>query len=193
MTQPANGQQIRTLAETEATVAESLAAAPPEDPRFDGVDGPKHDTRAKQERFLRAFGELGELTSSAKAAGISRASHYIWLENDTLGYRERFAYAKETHDDRLERKLYNLVDGLQPHHNPTALIFALNGAKPEKYKTNIHVRDDTARETLREIRNMIRGGRRGPAVEVEEVVNGESRELPPATPRQQVQRVIDSQ
>jgi hypothetical protein len=54
----------------------------------------KKRTRARKAAFLRAFGDNGSVTSSARLTGIDRTTHYEWLAHDAK-YKEAFAMATE--------------------------------------------------------------------------------------------------
>ena len=51
-------------------------------------------------------------------------------------------------------KMFALIEEMKPGQNPTLLIFALNGAWPEKYKMNVAGNEDNAKHTLSEIRKL---------------------------------------
>jgi hypothetical protein len=50
--------------------------------------------------------------------------------------------------------MFALIEEMKPGQNPTLLIFALNGAWPEKYKMNVAGNEDNAKQTLSEIRKL---------------------------------------
>lgn len=54
----------------------------------------------KQQAFLAAFAECGNIAASAKAAGVDRSSHYKWLGDPD--YASRFAEAQEAACELLE-------------------------------------------------------------------------------------------
>ena len=60
----------------------------------------KRESDAKKERFLEAAGGCATILAAAKASGVSRRSHYFWLENDP-SYAEAFRYAREDYLDKL--------------------------------------------------------------------------------------------
>jgi hypothetical protein len=69
-------------------------------PSEDKLRQPKK--RANQAKFLAAMVETGgNILRAAAAAGISRAQHYVWLEEDP-GYKERFVAAWDQAIDTLE-------------------------------------------------------------------------------------------
>jgi len=64
-----------------------------------------HDksVQAKREAFLAAYAEVGTVTHAAELAGISRTSHYQWMENPE--YVEKFREAEKQACDRLEQEV----------------------------------------------------------------------------------------
>lgn len=102
---------------------------------------------AQKTAFLAAFAEVGTVKSAAKAAGISRTTHYNWLRDDPA-YAVALEQAAADAGDRLEAEAVRRavegwdepvfhrgeVVGYVHKYSDTLLIFALKGAKPEKYK-----------------------------------------------------------
>lgn len=84
----------------------------------------------RQDAFLSTYRQSGVITTACKAIGISRETHYDWLETDPT-YPERFESAKRHAAQALEEELYRrAVD----EKSDTLLIFALKGAMPDKYR-----------------------------------------------------------
>ena len=80
-------------------------------------------------------------------------------------FLDRFNEAKQSHNDRLEGVLFDLINemhgNLDYKANPTLLIFALNGAMPEKYKgTNQSASD--AKDVLSEFRKAMKDAKDTP-------------------------------
>ena len=112
------------------------------------------DVKERQDRFLRAYAELGTVRNAAKVAEISRSTVSLWLRDNMEGFRDRYDDAKQSHREYLESKMFALIEEMKPGQNPTLLIFALNGAWPEKYKMNVAGNEDNAKHTLSEIRKL---------------------------------------
>ena len=120
-------------------------------------------TDASRKRFLKAFAECGVIGEAALLAKVARRSHYAWLAEPE--YVKAFEEAKEEAADRLEAELYDRIyNGTeepvvyqgelcykkdrngkitgQPltirRKNDTLLIFALKGARPDRYRENFH-------------------------------------------------------
>ena len=113
-------------------------------------------------RFLEAFAQSGILEEAARVAGVARQSHYVWLKDPD--YQRRFAEATERAAERLEAELHRrLYEGTEEtvvyqgelcyqrdeqgnltnrpltvkRKSDILLMFALKGAKPEKYRDNV--------------------------------------------------------
>jgi len=104
------------------------------------------------DRFLKAYEQIGTITGACDAAGVSREAVYLWDDNNSMNFNTRFRDSQERHADKLEQHMFETAMRLEPKHNPTLLIFALNGAKPEKYRVNQVVSEDVAKELMRELR-----------------------------------------
>ena len=108
----------------------------------------------RQDRYLRAYAELGTIRNAAKVAEIDRSTVDRWFKEDLHGFRSRYDHARQSHREYLESKMFALIEEMKPGQNPTLLIFALNGAWPEKYKMNVSGNEDNAKQTLSEIRKL---------------------------------------
>jgi hypothetical protein len=62
---------------------------------------PQKRKLAHQRAFLRAFEDSGCIRRAAKAAGITRKTHYAWLKNDA-GYAAAFKESQRAAADFLE-------------------------------------------------------------------------------------------
>lgn len=112
----------------------------------------------KKRAFLAAFAECGNVSESAKAAGIHRDTHKNWRDADPE-YVRAFADATECAIDVLETAARcRAVDGVrkpvlfqgeqvvideQPliefAYSDTLLIFLLKGLRPDKYRERYEV------------------------------------------------------
>lgn len=111
--------------------------APPSPPRL----------TLKQRAFLKAYSQLGQIASAAKAAKVNRITHYEWLAGNPT-YRGAFEAAREDVADKLEREAFrrahNGVDepvfyegeavGKIRKYSDVLLIFLLKGLRPEKFR-----------------------------------------------------------
>ena len=114
--------------------------------KYTGLDG------IKKRLFLEAYSSCGNITKAAEMAGVCRASHYLWINNDE-SYKIYFAEAEQEAIDRLEAEarrralngvaepvFYQGVEcGTIQKYSDTLLIFLLKGAKPQKYRDNVVV------------------------------------------------------
>ena len=108
---------------------------------------PSKTTPGRQRRFLEAYEHCGVIAEAARLANIDQDCHWIWLRDDPP-YRAAFEKAEQIAADRLETELINRVyDGVKEDvwwqgqivgatrkFSDTLLIFALKGAKPDKYR-----------------------------------------------------------
>ena len=66
-----------------------------------GDEGGATFDNARQNAFLLAYAKVGTVTGAAKAAGIGRRIHYVWLKRDA-SYKQRFIDARREAGDNLE-------------------------------------------------------------------------------------------
>ena len=119
------------------------------------VDRPVWDLamKARQDAFLTAFATYGVVSKAAKEADVHRHTVSRWFDSDRDGFRQRLIDATAEHSDKLEAKLFNQVlDRENP--NPILLIFALKGAKRDKYGDSVVVHNDNASELLAAVRGL---------------------------------------
>jgi len=104
-------------------------------------------TLKKRAAFLAAFRGNGNVSESAKLAGIQRTTHYLWL-NKSKVYEDAFANAREDASDALEEEARRrAVEGVNEpvfyqgkqcgavrKYSDTLLIFLLKGNRPEKFR-----------------------------------------------------------
>ena len=123
------------------------------------VNNPSPDTIRKQNRFLLAYRGSGVISKAAKTAGISAKQVSSWRRAD-FEFLDNMDEAKQAHNDKLESMMFDLI--AEQHKNldyksrPTLLIFALNGAMPNKYKQLAEAEGDHAKELLLEWRKAAR-------------------------------------
>jgi hypothetical protein len=119
------------------------------------------ETNAKQDRFLKAYAATGIITKSARLAEIASSTVYSWRKRD-IAFMEEMDTAGLSHTDHLEEQMFDLIDEMHKNRdykaNPTLLIFALNGANPQKYKGLTQVTTD-AKDILSEFRKAMRDSR----------------------------------
>ena len=89
-------------------------------------------TDTRQDAFCKAYERLGTVTAACKLVGIDRSTIHDWANADAYGFKSKFADAKSAHADYLESILFDRIEN-KPNSD-ILVMFALNGAKPEKYK-----------------------------------------------------------
>lgn len=129
------------------------AGETPEPP--DGDLAPLGRDAIRKGRLLAEYASLGVLTQACEAIGITRRTHYYWMESDP-SYVLRFQDAQEAAADvleaearrralgvELEQRLSELAGEDAPKPRPKhgrgsdlLLIFLLKGARPWKYRDN---------------------------------------------------------
>jgi hypothetical protein len=109
-------------------------------------------TPKRKELFLEALRQHGNISKAARACGIQRSGVYEWRDQDEA-FAARWEDAIEEAGDVLEDELFRrAVEGVtEPvfykgeicgavrKRSDTCLIFALKGAKPEKYRESFAV------------------------------------------------------
>jgi hypothetical protein len=95
---------------------------------------------------LARYEEAGRVDVACERAGISRRTHYVWLETDP-DYRTQFERSRKRIVQLLEDEATRrAVEGVEKpvsvngklktirEYSDTLLIFLLKGAAPEKYR-----------------------------------------------------------
>lgn len=121
-------------------------------------------TPKKRQQFCEALARCGNITEAARVVGVSRPTLYDYRKADAE-FAAEWDRAVELGADALEdearRRAYDGVDELLTcsrgliHHDDgslamvrkysdTLLIFLLKGAKPERYRDNVHVSSQSA-------------------------------------------------
>lgn len=108
----------------------------------------------KKEAFLAAYVETASTRRAAKASGIERKSHWLWLRDDPA-YVAAFERAREmaicTLEDEATERAMGWEEpifhegeqvGTRRKYSDTLLIFRLNGEMPSKYRTRSDVTHD---------------------------------------------------
>jgi len=107
-------------------------------------------TPQRKKLFLAAYREVGIITKAAEVAGISRRTHYKWLEADK-DYAKQFSEATEDAADAMESEAWRrAMQGTEKpvfykgkqcgsiqEFSDVLLIFMLKGARPEKYRERV--------------------------------------------------------
>lgn len=107
----------------------------------------------EQELAVEAFAICGTKAQAAAAAGVTYRCLHKWEDEDEP-FKAAMWEARNRHNQKLEDKLFELAMALKPGQNCTALIFALNGAMPEKYRPGTHLPSTVAAELIKKLEGM---------------------------------------
>jgi|OM-RGC.v1.023253147 hypothetical protein len=121
-----------------------------------------------QEAFLTAYATCGNEAGSCKEASVSQRSIRAWKQGNVLQFNERIGMAFARFCHVLENKALSLVKDLSVTNSPLLLITLLNANMPHKYRPNVVVVDDTAKETLAALKDIAKGKDTKAAVETVE-------------------------
>ena len=126
------------------------------------------NTDTRQDAFCKAYERRGTVTAACKLVGIDRSTIHAWANTDAYGFKSKFADAKLAHADHLESILFDRIEN-KPNSD-VLVMFALNGAKPEKYK-NPQSSNDQASEVIAKLTKLTRKsvGGQEETVEIAEV------------------------
>ena len=111
----------------------------------------------EQDSFLRLYEKSRAKGTSAKGAGVVRETVRLWEKKDILGFKKRLEEADEKFCDTLEQKALALIDDMSVTNSPLLLITLLNANLPNKYRPNVIVPDETAKDMLQELRKLSKG------------------------------------
>ena len=111
----------------------------------------------EQDRFLELYEKSRAKGTSAKGVGVVRETVRLWEKKDILGFKKRLEEADEKFCDTLEQKALALIDDMSVTNSPLLLITLLNANLPHKYRPNVIVPDETAKDMLEELRKLSKG------------------------------------
>jgi AcrR family transcriptional regulator len=141
------------------------------------------DTKRKQSVFIAIFSNGASLRSAAKEADVNRATVYRWIENDYLGFRERYDAAHADFKDSLIEMALHRVNDQKSSDSPLLLITLLNAYIPEKFRPNTIATEEVAKDTIKELRELSkRAFKANPATKEEQMTS--------KSPLQQVEDII---
>ena len=131
----------------------------------------KDETKASQDAWLTAFGQVGTVLSACKAANVARSTYYNWIENNIYNFKEKKNVAWEIFRESLQDLALERIRGQGPRDNPVLLMSYLNAFVPEYFKRDSSTGGDAAKEfmaELKKLRNMQEELRSGKKETVEE-------------------------
>ena len=105
-------------------------------------------TKAKQDAFLLAYGEVGTIRAAAEAAGINRSAVKGWRDRDVQNFKIRFETANDIFKDKLQDMAFERVKSQKPDGNPVLLITMMNARIPELYRRDNNRVEGGAREMM---------------------------------------------
>ena len=111
----------------------------------------------EQDRFLELYEKSRAKGTSAKGVGVVRETVRLWEKKDILGFKKRLEEADEKFCDTLEQKALALIEDMSVTNSPLLLITLLNANLPHKYRPNVIVPDETAKDMLQELRKLSKG------------------------------------
>ncbi len=91
----------------------------------------------EKETMLRLYRELGTITSACEGTGITRQTHYNWLDNDA-----EYKAAIKSMDEDCAILLEDAAKKRALDGSDTLLIFLLKAARPEKYRERTEIKHD---------------------------------------------------
>ena len=111
--------------------------------------------KARQDAFLEAYDKYGTIKHACNEIRIDRSTVTSWRNRDVNGFAARMNDARDDFAEEIEYTLFQRAK--DPKCNPILVMFALKGLKPDKYRDNTVVTDDTAKDVLKELRSRYKG------------------------------------
>lgn len=108
-------------------------------------------TLVRQQAFLAAYAITGTIVSASKAIGItSWETVHRWRSGNVFGFRERMDKAHQAFGDHLEDIALERINDPTGNRGSDVLLMALlNANRPDKYRPNVIITDDTAKDVLK--------------------------------------------
>ena len=109
----------------------------------------REERRNAQVLFIAALKEWGTVKKACEVSGILRRRYYEWRNNPD--FVEEVDHALQEYGDFLQETMFERIKNpTKGIGTDTLLIFALQGAKPETYRPQIMVEQDTAKKLMSE-------------------------------------------
>ena len=107
------------------------------------------EQRLRQRVFIQALVEWGTVRKACEMTNVPRRTYYDWRNNPDFVEKVDAAFAE--YGDFLQETMFERIKNpIKGIGTDTLLIFALQGAKPETYRPQIMVEQDTARRLMSE-------------------------------------------
>ena len=113
------------------------------------------DVIARQKAFLDAYDKFGTMKHACKKIRINRDTYNRWRKEDVNGFASLLENAREDFAEEIEKTVFQRA--MEPDCPPVIQIFVLNGLKPDKYRPQTTVTDETAKDVMKELKSKFRG------------------------------------
>ena len=105
--------------------------------------------KLRQKMFTKALVEWGTVRKACELTNVPRQPYYDWRNNPDFVEMVDAAFAE--YGDFLQETMFERIKNpMKGIGTDTLLIFALQGAKPETYRPQIMVEQDTAKKLMSE-------------------------------------------
>ncbi len=118
------------------------------------------DTYERQDRFLAAWVSSGDRRVGLQVAEVGIRTLERWKHDDLHGFIDRFEAAHQILCAEIDAKFVYLWRGLQPGQNALVLITSANAEMPDKYRPNVQPTDDAAKQTISQLMELAKKGRK---------------------------------
>ena len=140
------------------------------------------DIRKKQDAFLSIYSQGASVKLASQGANTTRWSVKRWVDDDLLGFRDRFDSANADFKDSLIEMAMHRLNEQKATDSPLLLITMLNAYIPEKFRPTSASTEEVAKDTIKEMRTLAKNAFVAKPVEEEE--------LSERSPMQQVEEII---
>ena len=107
------------------------------------------EQRLRQRVFIQALVEWGTVRKACEMTNVPRRTYYDWRNNPDFVEKVDAAFAE--YGDFLQETMFERIKNpTKGIGTDTLLIFALQGEKPETYRPQIMVEQDTAKKLMSE-------------------------------------------
>ena len=110
----------------------------------------RHEIVLKKQEFLGMLRVHGTVRKACEFSGVARSRYKTWRQRD-VDFAEMVDAAFADYADMLQDIMFNRIKNPEKGiGTDSLLIFALQGAKPEVYRPQIMVEQDTAKQLMSE-------------------------------------------
>ena len=112
----------------------------------------KADVAKRKALFLKSYGELGTVRDAVRVVGITRGAYRRWM-NDDPEFMRSVDEAKQEHGEYLEGLALERVTNPDKNRGSDVLLLALlNANLPQKYRPQVAMSEDSAKDLILEWR-----------------------------------------